>query len=309
MRFSVVVVLRAPVFTNEALLLVACYCFMSSSGTLYPAPQHSLPLQYGDDVSATAKADFNVIDVLSFCRMIVAEDKKQASIRVNSFPQLMAESISAVQRNLEMSASCKRKWQDVEDSNPDSAMILGLRVNGTFFYFYRINVSRPILSAIKMKGPALTHTIIKMVGGSEGLNFLDKVQRAMGPTSACDLLLMLSFGALQFKERARDQFGYSLSLSVDGSNVIVGAPFNDGTDGGSTSNRGSARVFAWSGSSWLQRGGDIDGETAGDNFGASVATDVDGQIIAVGAPLNRGTDTTASNRGSVRAYAFQESPS
>ena len=146
------------------------------SGMLYPVPQHSLPLQYGGEVNATAKADFNIIDVLSFCRMVVAEDKNQASIRVNSFPQLMAESISAVQKNLETATSCKRKWEELDESIGDSAM-LGLRVNGTFFFFYNINVSRPILSAMKFKGPASEDTSMKMVGGSEGLNFLDPAQR------------------------------------------------------------------------------------------------------------------------------------
>ena len=146
------------------------------SGMLYPVPQHSLPLQYGGEVNATAKADFTIIDVLSFCRMVVAEDKNQASFRVNSFPQLMAESISAVQKNLETSTSCKRKWEKLDESIGDSAM-LGLRVNGTFFFFYNINVSRPILSAMKFKGPASEDTSMKMVGGSEGLNFLDPAQR------------------------------------------------------------------------------------------------------------------------------------
>lgn len=145
------------------------------TGMLYPVPQHSLPLQYGGDVSSTAKADFNIIDVLSFCRLVVAEDKNLASIRVNSFPQLMAECISAVQKNLETSTLCKRKWEELEEST-DSPM-LGLRVNGTFFYFYNINVSRPILSAMKFKGPASEDTIIKMVGGSEGLNFLVPAHR------------------------------------------------------------------------------------------------------------------------------------
>ncbi len=55
--------------------------------------------------------------------------------------------------------------------------MLGLRVNGTFFFFYNISVSRPILSAMKFKGPASEDTSMKMVGGSEGLNFLDPVQR------------------------------------------------------------------------------------------------------------------------------------
>ena len=143
------------------------------SGMLYPVPQHSLPLQYGGDVNATAKADFNVIDVLSFCRMVVAEDKSGANARVNSFPQLIAESISAVQKNLETSTSCKRKWEQlVEEESATDSTVLGLRVNGTFFFFYNILVSRPILSAMKLKGPASEDTLIKMVGGSEGLNFL-----------------------------------------------------------------------------------------------------------------------------------------
>ncbi len=145
------------------------------TGMLYPVPQHSLPLQYGGDVTSTAKADFNIIDVLSFCRLVVAEDKNLASIRVNSFPQLMAECISAVQKNLETSTLCKRKWEELEEST-DSPM-LGMRVNGTFFYFYNINVSRPILSAMKFKGPASEDTIIEMVGGSEGLNFLVPAHR------------------------------------------------------------------------------------------------------------------------------------
>lgn len=146
------------------------------SGMLYPVPQHSLPLQYGGDETATAKSDFNVIDVLSFCRMVVAEDKNQASIRVNSFPQLMAESISAVQRNMETSTACKRKWEDLGESTGDSTM-LGMRVNGTFFYFYNIEVSQNILSAMKLKTAAGTRTTMKMVGGSEGLNLLDPAQR------------------------------------------------------------------------------------------------------------------------------------
>jgi hypothetical protein len=168
--------------TNEALvdsfLSLLFHELGFYSGMLYPVPQHSLPLQYGGAVNVTAKADFNIIDVLSFCRMVVVEDKNQASSRVNSFPQLMAESISAVQRNLETSTSCKRKWEELDEHiDNDSTTILGLRVNGTLFYFYNINVSPSILSAMKNKGPAPDDTLIKMVGGSEGLNFLDPTQR------------------------------------------------------------------------------------------------------------------------------------
>ncbi len=46
-------------------------------GTLFPVPQHSLPLQYGNSGNCTAKADFNVIDVLTFCRLVVEESSCQ----------------------------------------------------------------------------------------------------------------------------------------------------------------------------------------------------------------------------------------
>jgi hypothetical protein len=48
---------------------------------------------------------------------------------------------------------------------------------------------------------------------------------------------------------ARDHFGYSVSLSADGSRALVGAPLAD-TAGGT--NAGSARVFLRSGSSWAE---------------------------------------------------------
>jgi len=91
---------------------------------------------------------------------------------------LIAESISAVQKNLEISTSYKRKWEDLDESATDSA-ILGLRVNGTFFFFYNVIVSRPILFAMKLKWPASEDTLIKMLGGSEGLNFLVSEHRVV----------------------------------------------------------------------------------------------------------------------------------
>jgi hypothetical protein len=78
--------------------------------------------------------------------------------------------------------------------------MLGLRVrNGTFFYFYNINVpiSRPILSAMKPKGPALESTKIKMVGSSEGLNFLDPLQRGQ-------IITILDAWRADIKEKSRE---------------------------------------------------------------------------------------------------------
>ena len=58
-------------------------------------------------------------------------------------------------------------------------------------------------------------------------------------------------------EGSNDYSGMSVSLSEDGKVVAVGAPFNDGA--GNLIDSGHARVYAWDGSAWAQRGADIDG--------------------------------------------------
>ena len=52
-----------------------------------------------------------------------------------------------------------------------------------------------------------------------------------------------------------DRFGYSVSLSADGSMVAVGAPRNNA--GGTQ--RGHIRIYNWNGNDWVQFGDDIDG--------------------------------------------------
>ena len=52
----------------------------------------------------------------------------------------------------------------------------------------------------------------------------------------------------------------SVSLSADGSVVAIGASGNDGNG----IDAGHVRLYAWDGSSWVQRGSDIDGEAADD---------------------------------------------
>ena len=52
-------------------------------------------------------------------------------------------------------------------------------------------------------------------------------------------------------EAAGDQFGYSVSLSSDGTIVAIGAKGNDGTDN-TNSMRGHVRVYQYSSGSWTQ---------------------------------------------------------
>ena len=98
---------------------------------------------------------------------------------------------------------------------------------------------------------------------------------------------------------ADDQSGYSVSLSSDGTIVAIGSPYNDG----SGNNVGHVRVFQYNNTSWIQMGGDIDGEAAHDWSGWSVSLSSDGTIVAIGAI---GNDENGNNAGHVRVYEYIE---
>jgi hypothetical protein len=97
-----------------------------------------------------------------------------------------------------------------------------------------------------------------------------------------------------------DQSGISVSLSSDGNIVAIGAIGND--DNGS--NSGQVKIYAWNGSSWVQRGIDIDGEAADDGSGCSVSLSSDGNTVAIGAKNN---DGNGPNAGHTRIYTWNGS--
>ena len=103
-------------------------------------------------------------------------------------------------------------------------------------------------------------------------------------------------------EATNDRFGVSVALSSDGTRLAVGSYLNDG--GGT--NAGHVRVFNWSGSAWIQLGGDIDGEAASDTSGHDVALSSDGTRLAVGGNLNDGTGTDA---GHARVFEYHQGSS
>jgi hypothetical protein len=101
-------------------------------------------------------------------------------------------------------------------------------------------------------------------------------------------------------EAAGDQSGSSVSLSASGDVLAIGAAFNDGNG----SNAGQVRVFSWTGAAWVQRGADIDGESAGDQSGSSVSLSASGDVLAIGAKFN---DGNGSNAGQVKVYSWSGS--
>jgi hypothetical protein len=100
-------------------------------------------------------------------------------------------------------------------------------------------------------------------------------------------------------EAVEDASGYSVSLNDDGSIVAIGAIYNDG--GGT--NAGHVRVYYWTGSSWIQKGQDIDGENAGDGSGSGRSVSIDGlgSTLVIGAPYNDGNGT---NAGHARVFRY-----
>ena len=96
-------------------------------------------------------------------------------------------------------------------------------------------------------------------------------------------------------EAEGDQSGWAVALSSDGAVVAIGEPGNDGNGDSS----GHTRIYAWNGSSWQQRGSDLDGEASFDNSGLSVALSSDGSVVAIGAT---GNDGNGSSSGHVRLY-------
>ncbi|MDC3346285.1 T9SS type A sorting domain-containing protein [Schleiferiaceae bacterium] len=98
-------------------------------------------------------------------------------------------------------------------------------------------------------------------------------------------------------EAIADHSGHSVSLSLDGNRVAIGAPYNDGNG----TQSGHTRIYEYSLGNWTQIGSDINGEAITDDSGFSVSLSSDGNIVAIGAPDNDGTDSTA---GHVRVYKY-----
>lgn len=87
-----------------------------------------------------------------------------------------------------------------------------------------------------------------------------------------------------------DFFGTAVDISQDGS-VIAASSL--------TLLNGYVRVFKFVGSSWIQQGGDILGEAAGDQFGRSLSLSANGGILAAGTPFN---DNNGTSSGHVRVF-------
>ena len=106
-------------------------------------------------------------------------------------------------------------------------------------------------------------------------------------------------------EAASNWSGLSVALSADGTIVVIGANYNNGTGPTGTIRymTGHARIYKYANSTWTQLGQDIDGENNDDMSGWSVAISDDGTIVAIGAPRNTTGATTYNGQARIYKYA------
>lgn len=92
-----------------------------------------------------------------------------------------------------------------------------------------------------------------------------------------------------------ERFGSSVSLSQDGTVMAVGAP---------ESTNGTTRIYKYFGTTWVQLGEDINGQTSGDDAGFYVSLSADGTRVAIGEPFG---DGGASGSGVVSIWGWDGS--
>ena len=104
-----------------------------------------------------------------------------------------------------------------------------------------------------------------------------------------------------------DLFGWSVDITTEGNNIVLGAPgYYNNTD-----RPGYVRVYSLDNNdeagddTWNQIGQDIIGEANGDEFGVSVSISEDGKMIVVGADAYDGRN--GDDSGHVRVYRMDDS--
>lgn len=149
-----------------------------NSEWLYIFPQFPSLLRYGDETRDSI-ADFTVMDVVSFLRAVVLEDK---SVDVEGKPidhsesQIIAEAIAIHQSNQVLKSKGgggKSKKARSETSSESSEMtdVVGLRFDGFNIHFYLIPYSLPVLEAMASKREAVECTTVKKLVPVSGNHF------------------------------------------------------------------------------------------------------------------------------------------
>ncbi len=94
--------------------------------------------------------------------------------------------------------------------------------------------------------------------------------------------------------------GDSVDINTKGDVIVIGAPLNDGNNGGSS---GLARIYRYTDEQWQQEGQDLTGDGEDDSFGSSVGINGEGNRVVIGGPFN---DNNGSNSGHVKVFEYHQ---
>ena len=167
---------------------------------------------------------------------------------------------------------------------------MSLALNSCRFLNVSINVCNPVKIKLTLVIPKLNPMTARLL----------RVKNSMMALAAVFGFTLNGYTQLQIGqdidgEAAGDYSGYSVSMPDDNT-IAIGAYWNDG----SGTNVGHVRVYSWNGSTWVQKGIDIDGELTNDRSGWSVSMP-DANTLAIGAIYNYGS---GYDGGHVRIYAW-----
>jgi len=96
-----------------------------------------------------------------------------------------------------------------------------------------------------------------------------------------------------------NRYGWHVAMSGDAQTAVVGSPYAQGNEASS----GTAYVYRWNGSDWIEKKLTASDGKSGDFFGALVAISSDGKTIAIGAPWDD-IITLNDDQGSVYIYQW-----
>lgn len=105
-----------------------------------------------------------------------------------------------------------------------------------------------------------------------------------------------------YGEQAFEDFGTSIDLNDEGNIIAIGGPFKD-VNGNNA--RGYVKVYENINDQWVQIGRSIEGKEDEEESGHAVSLNAEGNILAIGAPLNKET----VDNGIARVYKRQSNDS
>ena len=168
-----VIVMVGKYRTVEALVdLFVCFLLLRLGyykGRLFAFPQFPHSIHFGTE-TCDAVPDFTIMDICTYYRAFIFEEKSDASTRPDSSveAQVIAEAIAVFQSSGEITntTDASQLLQSSSSSAfvPKENVILGVKVKGTVFTFYSIPISNQILNALSTCRAASMPTTVTRYG-------------------------------------------------------------------------------------------------------------------------------------------------